>query len=1018
MGVVTSQVKFSGSPGAAMNYFRDGLGEVSGKAATYYGVERDGILFSQIDGEAAQHLPGLDPSVGLTRHQFEELYEGKWNGEQRLKGGWAKVWKTDAQGRRVMEQVAGTDDWKPIPVMVPVMVNKLEGGRKVLDDKGEPVQIPKEDADGNSVLKQATEHHFTSGYDVVFSANKSVTQYLIAHPDDADLVRGLFLEATTKAMQIAVEKGAKVVRPRDDQGNQVRQTADGLMWAPTYGNTARPTSLSTDRGLIADPHLHIHNFLFAWGWKDGKFMKIDGDDLMKQAEYRGHVADVEFSRLLMENGFAIDFKEPDRKGRVDWELRGADKKLMRFISSNSERRWQLQMELEVDRKHPVTKTEVDRAMQMTKGAKTKAAKKADLGEREYWEHVESVLQKHGMSADMPARREMPVEVTAQRSARLALLYSRLEAPDGLVREGDAVFHEDYLHPAAMRAAIGLGFEAEEVIELADEYAKTHLIEVEREVPAPAAAADVPLRKRPAEPGRWFTTRSVVAAEQGNKKWLDQKAADVGLPVSPFQVRKALGDSKIRLDDGQQQAVWASCSASQLVYVIARAGSGKSTLMETTVKAMRADGLTDKIISVARQNKRGLDTGKMIGADAGGSIEWLELQVANGMMFTASDVVIVDEASLVDSLSLAKLRQAIGPAKTIFIGDPKQQDCIGPGGWFPDELNKRPLVELTKVYRQKNAEHVEILDQLRAGESAKAVIALDRQGRIHVQASPEQSVAKAVQIYEARRSEQIAASSATGFTSGPTTPKYKAEEVGIIFTGSNLELDGYNRAIQRSRIEHQEVSKDHAIDIVEETTGRRWELRMGDLITVKEGIYLGGTDPVRKGTSGKVLMTYPDGRCRLRLDTEDRRDVTVQLSQYADIQPVALRYAVATARAQGDQIRAEIGVIGKPGQTELRTGYTLCSRFTEEFDGLIDAQTWGEQPVVALAQTWAEANEKQLAIHYSELGAEPGVTLEQKDLDLDYEMDFDAHDPSLTVDRIPESMYLRQMDRGLEYGLGL
>ena len=37
-------------------------------------------------------------------------------------------------------------------------------------------------------------------------------------------------------------------------------------WLPSFGSAARPNDLSVARGLAADPHLHVHNFVGAWGY--------------------------------------------------------------------------------------------------------------------------------------------------------------------------------------------------------------------------------------------------------------------------------------------------------------------------------------------------------------------------------------------------------------------------------------------------------------------------------------------------------------------------------------------------------------------------------------------------------------------------------------------------------------------------------------------------------------------------------------------------------------------------------
>ena len=105
----------------------------------------------------------------------------------------------------------------------------------------------------------------------------------------------------------------------------------------------------------------------------------------KTAAFRRDVAEVELSRLLEERGIRIVYSDVDRKGRRLQTIVGSKPENRRFFSTNSERKWKLQDEYLAKYHRKMTDSELDLAMQVTKGGKSEAAKVADRGEAEQYE---------------------------------------------------------------------------------------------------------------------------------------------------------------------------------------------------------------------------------------------------------------------------------------------------------------------------------------------------------------------------------------------------------------------------------------------------------------------------------------------------------------------------------------------------------------------------------------------------------------------------------------------------------
>ena len=74
------------------------------KVAAYYAEDRslDGpeLAFTRVTGSGAEYL-GIEN--GITDAQFDDIHEGRWNGEQLCKPSYRPIYKTDGKGRYVYE---------------------------------------------------------------------------------------------------------------------------------------------------------------------------------------------------------------------------------------------------------------------------------------------------------------------------------------------------------------------------------------------------------------------------------------------------------------------------------------------------------------------------------------------------------------------------------------------------------------------------------------------------------------------------------------------------------------------------------------------------------------------------------------------------------------------------------------------------------------------------------------------------------------------------------------------------
>jgi exodeoxyribonuclease V alpha subunit len=162
---------------------------------------------------------------------------------------------------------------------------------------------------------------------------------------------------------------------------------------------------------------------------------------------------------------------------------------------------------------------------------------------------------------------------------------------------------------------------------------------------------------------------------------------------------------IEVSDEQRQAIL-SAAGSRVLVLTGGPGTGKTTTLRALVALFRAMG---KIVMLASPTGRAAQRlSEVAGEEARTIHRLLEFDPAqlsfkrNEGMPLDADVVIVDEASMLDVLLANNLLKAIGPhAQLMLVGDVDQLPSVGPGTVLRDLIDSCliPVARLTKVFRQ-------------------------------------------------------------------------------------------------------------------------------------------------------------------------------------------------------------------------------------------------------------------------------------------------------------------------------
>jgi exodeoxyribonuclease V alpha subunit len=187
----------------------------------------------------------------------------------------------------------------------------------------------------------------------------------------------------------------------------------------------------------------------------------------------------------------------------------------------------------------------------------------------------------------------------------------------------------------------------------------------------------------------------------------------GLSVARRQqtVRRARSDFTVRLAKDQQTAVDRSLTDKVLI-ITGGPGTGKTTIISAIVHLFSR--LTSKILLAAPTGRAAKRMSEATGSGAMTIHRMLDFSIQKGGFQRneekplSCELLVVDEASMIDTTLMAHLLRAVpDPATVIFVGDVQQLPSVGPGNVLSDMIasGRLPVVELTEIFRQARASRI-------------------------------------------------------------------------------------------------------------------------------------------------------------------------------------------------------------------------------------------------------------------------------------------------------------------------
>lgn len=169
------------------------------------------------------------------------------------------------------------------------------------------------------------------------------------------------------------------------------------------------------------------------------------------------------------------------------------------------------------------------------------------------------------------------------------------------------------------------------------------------------------------------------------------------------------DEDILLADNQRDAVYRAFETAALV-ITGGPGTGKTTIINTIIKAMEADG--KKVMLTAPTGRAAKRMSEVCGCEAKTIHRLLEITPGDtevGDAFSKNiddpldcDVLIIDEMSMVDVLLMRSLLEAVAAGtRLIMVGDSDQLPSVGPGNVLRDIIDSDNIdcIKLDEIFRQ-------------------------------------------------------------------------------------------------------------------------------------------------------------------------------------------------------------------------------------------------------------------------------------------------------------------------------
>lgn len=720
------------------------------------------------------------------------------------------------------------------------------------------------------------------GWDLVLDLTKSDSTLDALMPDlDERAYRELVHEAKDDTLRVAEQLIGYAVGSED--GEPVRIATGGLLGWSVEHRAARPMG----DGQPGDPHLHLHVVIANMALcEDGKWRSIanSGRDLYRHAAvldavFKGRV------RQLAHERFGV--RRVQAETTRAWEIEGIPEQLRDAFS----RRGALVNETAGEDASLEDKTRVS-----AKTRRAKHAADAD-GMRASWRQRAEAL---GIDVEAMVAAAAPGPPSPDGGAGIggpgggphipppSDIAAVVFDPESGVTASKKAFTRAELMAAVVNA-MPYGFGSADLTEL------QHLVDDVLRVDGYAVALPHLGSTVMSNTAR-YTTQCVLDAENVAVTQAQARFGDDTVRLTTEQADGAMDVFAVAagfdLSEQQREVVTRLLTAGNGIdAVIGVAGAGKSTLMDACRIAWDATGTTYAGACLSAVGAQGLQDASAIPARTVAS--WLKrIESGEGL---GIDVLVLDEAVMTDDRSAAKLltEAARTGTQVLAIGDPKQLQAVGIGGWFQEVHRIVGGLTLDENRRQTDSSERAALEVWRTGDHRKALELLAAAERVHPAATADEARSQMLMAWDKLRAEWP---DELDLLENLTVLAARNDDVDLLNAGA--------QEIRRTNGELGETMHTYALP-----GGHTLTLSENDVVRVRVNDYRSRRDPdqpdVLNGYRAKVTAITDDRPVQITWRAKDPSSPsgTKEVSTWMEPEAIAggalsLGYAMTVAASQG------------------------------------------------------------------------------------------------------------------------
>ncbi|MGW2377219.1 MULTISPECIES: SF1B family DNA helicase RecD2 [Kitasatospora] len=383
------------------------------------------------------------------------------------------------------------------------------------------------------------------------------------------------------------------------------------------------------------------------------------------------------------------------------------------------------------------------------------------------------------------------------------------------------------------------------------------------------------------------------------------SADVDWPVALEWLAKRTGT---QLAPEQEQSVRLALTR-KVAVLTGGPGCGKSFTVKSIV--MMALAKRAKVVLAAPTGRAAKRLAELTGAEASTVHRLLELKPGGDAAYDRdrpldADLVVVDEASMLDLILANKLVKAVPPgAHLLFVGDVDQLPSVGAGEVLRDLLAEDgpiPSVRLTRIFRQAQQSGV-VTNAHRINEGKPPLTEGLTDFFLFVEDDAERAAGLTVDVVARRIPQKF------GFD-----PRRDVQVLAPMHRGP-AGAGNLNTLLQGAVTPARE-------GLAERRFGGR-TFRVGDKVTQIRNNYDKGRNGVFNGTVGVVTALSPDDQ-RLTVLTDEDEEVSYD---FDELDELAHAYAVTIHRSQGSEYPVVVIPVTMSAWTMLQRNllYTAVTR---------------------------------------------------------------------------------------------